>query len=300
MRRWGQCLAALLAVAAAGCAEPSGAPAPSPSLTPPPAAPAVDLPVRVAVPADPVGAVLGALLSDGLRAGDEGVIPQPVGDARDGLAALLDGRVDATVTDLDSLAGALAGRRAPAGLDDAADLVLGDLLPDGLAPLGLAGGAERGSAIAVPAASPATAVSDLAGEEPVVLGGPFGFEALEPEGVAGIEEAYGLDIAFQSLDLNALETYEAVRDGFVDALVLESSSPNLVREGLRPLEDDRGVFPAANVVVVVADGAVGQAARDAVSAAFDGLETAALAASGSRVLDGVPPGQVAAELTAAG
>jgi osmoprotectant transport system substrate-binding protein len=122
----------------------------------------------------------------------------------------------------------------------------------------------------------------------------------EPAGLAGIEEAYGLDVAFQALDLNTQETYEAVRSGLVDALVLDASSPNLVREGLTPLEDDRNVFPASNVVVVVRGDAVDQPARDAISAVFSGLETAALAAAGSRVLDGVPAEQVARELRAGG
>jgi len=287
-----------VAVLAAACGGPAAEPAPAPS--PPPRPAATDLPVRVAVPADPVGAVLGALVTDGLRAGEATVIPQPVPDIDAGVEALLEGRVDAAVADLDLLAGELAGRRAPAQLDRAAQLVLGELLPSDLEPLGLAVDAERGLAVAVPEASAATTLTELASGQPLLLGGPVGLEAREPDGVAGIEEAYDVDVIFRSLDLNAQETYQAVRDGVVDALVLAPTSPNLVREGLRTLADDRELTPAANLVVVVRAGAVGMAARDAISERFSGLGTRALAEAGSRVLDGVPVEQVAAEVAAAG
>ncbi len=254
--------------------------------------------MRLAVPADAVGAVLAALLEGGLRAGAEDVIAQPVADAEEAVAALLDGRIDAAVADLDLLIGALAERQAPADLDAAAALLFDDLMPAGLEPLGLAPDAERGLGVAVAQSSAATTVSDLASTEPVLLGGPPGLDALEPEGVAGIEEAYGLDVTYLALNLDALPTYEAVRDGTIDALVLDASSPNVVREGLRVLTDDRELAPAANVVVVVREEVVGEAARTAISEDFDGLTTAALAEAGSRSLDGVAVEQLAAELAA--
>lgn len=292
--RWRRrCLALLLGVLPVACSAQAAAPSPSPMTDQ-----ERDLPVRLAVPADAVGAVLAALLEQGLRAGDTDVIPQPVADADEAVAALLDGRIDAAVADLDVLIGALAQRRAPADLDAAAGLLFDDLLPADLQPLGLAVDAERGFAIAVAESSAATAVSDLADGEPVLLGGPVGLDALEPDGVAGIEEAYGLDVTYLALSLDALPTYEAVRDGTIDALVLDASSPNVVRERLRALADDRELTPAANVVVVVRGAVVGDAARTAVSQDFGGLTTRALAEAGSDLLDGVTAEQLATDLAA--
>ena len=106
-----------------------------------------------------------------------------------------------------------------------------------------------------------TAMSDLT--EDLVLGGPP--ECPErPFCIAGIRDTYGIDLEpnFVPLDAGGPLTREALASGEVDVALLFSTDGSIIENDWVVLEDDENLQQADNVIAVVRDEAVDEAARD--------------------------------------
>lgn len=94
------------------------------------------------------------------------------------------------------------------------------------------------------------AVSDLAGVDDLVFGGPPECPQ-RPLCLLGLERSYGISFAdFVPLDQAGPLTADALTRGVVDVALLFSTSPQINQYGFVVLDDDRGLQPAENVVPV--------------------------------------------------
>jgi osmoprotectant transport system permease protein len=92
-------------------------------------------------------------------------------------------------------------------------------------------------------------ISDLA-KRSAGLSAGLGFEFIErPDGLPGLEQAYGLSFATVRPLQQALK-YEAAAAGRIDVLDVYTTDGRLLREDLVVLEDDRGFFPAYQAAVL--------------------------------------------------
>ncbi|MFC4000479.1 ABC transporter substrate-binding protein [Prauserella oleivorans] len=113
-------------------------------------------------------------------------------------------------------------------------------------------------------------ISDLAPHcRDLVFGGPGQWADRWKE---RIRELYGCEFAeIRTTDTGGPVTVEALRSGEVQVADLFSTSSTIRSNGFVALEDDRNMFPAQNIVPLVATGALSPAetrALDAVSAAL--------------------------------
>jgi osmoprotectant transport system substrate-binding protein len=142
-------------------------------------------------------------------------------------------------------------------------------------------------------------VSDLAGHDNLVLGGPP--ECPEREFcLLGLQDVYGLKFAeFKPLDAGGPLTVAALEGDEIQVAILFTSDGVIAAKGFVLLDDDKGLQPAENVTPVIrteivdtyGDNLVN--ALDSVSAA---LTTTGLSEMNRRVgIDGDDPEQVAAD-----
>jgi osmoprotectant transport system substrate-binding protein len=147
------------------------------------------------------------------------------------------------------------------------------------------------------------ALSDLAGDAGLVLGGPPECpqrRLCEP----GLEGTYGIEFAsFVPLDQSGPLTSEALLRGVVDVALLFTTSPQIDRHGFVLLADDRHLQPAEHVTPIVHLAALerfGDELRDAVDAVSALLTTEELRALNAEVaLVGASPADVARRWLAA-
>jgi osmoprotectant transport system substrate-binding protein len=96
-----------------------------------------------------------------------------------------------------------------------------------------------------------TSLSDLAGMEGLVLGGPPECEQRELCR-QGLERTYGIQFAeFVPLDTGGPLTTDALARGVVDVALVFSTSAEIARGGLVLLEDDRHLQPSDRITPVV-------------------------------------------------
>jgi osmoprotectant transport system substrate-binding protein len=112
-------------------------------------------------------------------------------------------------------------------------------------------------------------LAPVAGE--MILGGPPEWKTRK-EGVIGLKDVYGLNFkAFKALDVGGPLTVSALSNGQVQAANLFSTDPAMAANDFVALEDVKNLFPAQNVVPVIATPKVSEAVittLDAVSAAL--------------------------------
>jgi osmoprotectant transport system substrate-binding protein len=141
---------------------------------------------------------------------------------------------------------------------DDVELALHRALPGGLAML-TPSPAEDVDTVAVTAETAQKwnlkTIADLAAHSPEVkFGAPSEF-LNRTEGLPGLKENYGLDIAPHNFvaisDGGGPATVRALIDGTVTAADIFSTSPAIPQHNLVVLEDPKNNFPAANVVPVV-------------------------------------------------
>ncbi len=105
----------------------------------------------------------------------------------------------------------------------------------------------------------------------LVLGGPPEWKTRK-EGIIGLKELYGLEFqSFKSLDVGGPLTLSALINGQVHAANLFSTDPAIAANDLIVLEDVKNLFPAQNIVPVIATPKVSDVVTstlDAVSAAL--------------------------------
>ncbi|MBN8954435.1 MULTISPECIES: ABC transporter substrate-binding protein [unclassified Rhizobium] len=190
------------------------------------------------------------------------------------MPALLDGSIDlipeyagATLSYLDKSATA----HAPQDVIDA----LAKVLPKGISML-KASDAQDSDVLAVTEDTAKkyslTSIEDLkpvAGQ--LVLGGPPEWKTRK-EGVVGLREVYGLEFKdFKTLDVAGPLTLSALTNGQVDAADMTSTDPAMKGNKLVALKDTKNLFPAQNIVPIIAAAKVDDkvtAVLNAVSAAL--------------------------------
>jgi len=92
-----------------------------------------------------------------------------------------------------------------------------------------------------------TSIADLAGIDGLVLGGAPELEE-RPYGPTGLQELYGVTVAFQA---TADTTVDELVAGNIQIANVYSADPRIETEDLVTLEDPEGLFLASNVVPVV-------------------------------------------------
>jgi osmoprotectant transport system substrate-binding protein len=111
--------------------------------------------------------------------------------------------------------------------------------------------AVDGDAFVVRGDSEATTISDVAGLD-YVLGASSQCPE-RPQCLIGLEdpEIYGITFAdFVTLEFGPL-LGEALSSNEVDAVVWNTTAPQITAEGFKVLEDDQGLFPAQNIAPII-------------------------------------------------
>jgi osmoprotectant transport system substrate-binding protein len=190
------------------------------------------------------------------------------------MPALLDGSIDllpeyagATLSYLDKNATAHSPQDVAAALKAA--------LPEGVSML-TPSEAQDSDGVAVTRATAEKyklkTIADLAPvASQLVLGGPPEWKTRK-EGIIGLKELYGLEFkSFKSLDVGGPLTLSALLNDQVQAANLFSTDPAIAANDLIVLEDVKNLFPAQNIVPVLAKSKVSDVVSktlDAVSAAM--------------------------------
>lgn len=114
-------------------------------------------------------------------------------------------------------------------------------------------------------------ISDLAPiASELVLGGPPEWKTRK-EGIIGLKDLYGLQFkSFKSLDVGGPLTLSALINDQVQAANLFSTDPAIADNDLVILEDVKNLFPAQNIVPVIAKAKV----SDVVTKTLDAVSTA--------------------------
>ncbi|KXG87870.1 ABC transporter substrate-binding protein [Agrobacterium bohemicum] len=190
------------------------------------------------------------------------------------IPALLDGSIDllpeyagATMSYLDKNATAHSPADVAAALKAA--------LPKGVSMLTPSAAQDSDSVAVTRATAEKYKLKTIADLAPVaselVLGGPPEWKTRK-EGIIGLKELYGLEFqSFKSLDVGGPLTLSALVNGQVQAANLFSTDPAIAANDLVVLDDVKNLFPAQNIVPVIATPKVSDVVTktlDAVSAAL--------------------------------
>ena len=107
----------------------------------------------------------------------------------------------------------------------------------------------------------------------LVLGGPPEWKTRK-EGIIGLKELYGLEFqSFKSLDVGGPLTLSALVNGQVQAANLFSTDPAIAANDLIVLEDVKNLFPAQNIVPVIATPKVSDVVTSTLNAVSAALTT---------------------------
>jgi osmoprotectant transport system substrate-binding protein len=114
----------------------------------------------------------------------------------------------------------------------------------------------------------------------------------------GLQQVYGLDFkAFKPVDI--AQRHEVLTSGRADVSIVFTTDPQIQREGFVLLEDDKGMFPPYNSMLVVRQDTADEAGPDlekVVTTVQEGLTDEAMQELNARVdLDKKEPGTVATE-----
>lgn len=241
-----------------------------------PAAPRTDTKTIIVGSADfPESQLLATIYAKALAA--KGVAVETklsIGSREVYIPALLDGSIDllpeyagATLSYLDKNATAHSPSDVAAALKAA--------LPKGVSML-TPSAAQDSDGVAVTRATAEKyklkTIADLAPvASQLVLGGPPEWKTRK-EGIIGLKELYGLEFqSFKSLDVGGPLTLSALINDQVQAANLFSTDPAIAANDLIVLEDVKNLFPAQNIVPVIATPKVSDVVTttlDAVSAAL--------------------------------
>jgi len=111
--------------------------------------------------------------------------------------------------------------------------------------------AVDGDAFVVRGDADATTISDVAGQD-YVLGGSSQCPE-RPQCLIGLEDPdiYGITFAdFVTLEFGPL-LGEALANDEVDAVIWNTTAPQITEQGFKVLEDDQGLFPAQNIAPII-------------------------------------------------
>lgn len=104
----------------------------------------------------------------------------------------------------------------------------------------------------------------------IVLGGPPEWKTRH-EGVAGLKEVYGLNFKdFKTLDVAGPLTLTALLNGQIQVADLTTTDPAIADNNLVALKDNKNLFPAQNIVPIIASDKI----TDKVTKALDAISAA--------------------------
>lgn len=133
-------------------------------------------------------------------------------------------------------------------------------------------------------------ISDLAAADDgtFTLAGPPEWRTRPKTGVPGIRDTYGIDFSdrFQILDGGGVLSLTAVTNGQVDVTMLLSSDPAIAENGLVALEDDKVIFPPANIMPMLSIDVASDEVRERLNALTAELTIEHLMAMNGRVNQG--------------
>ncbi|MFV0426522.1 MAG: ABC transporter substrate-binding protein [Beutenbergiaceae bacterium] len=140
-----------------------------------------------------------------------------------------------------------------------------------------------------------TSIADLApvaGE--LVLGAAPEFET-RPNGIPGLESVYGVGFGeFRPFDAAGNLTVQSLINGQIDAANIYTSDPAIAANDFVVLEDPENLFPAQQIVPLIATAAASETVTDSLNEVSAALTQEALQELMARVLtDGEDPGDVA-------
>ncbi|MVA71149.1 glycine/betaine ABC transporter substrate-binding protein [Agrobacterium vitis] len=190
------------------------------------------------------------------------------------MPALLDGSIDL----LPEYAGAALSyldKKATAHTPDDVTAALKAALPKGVSMLTPSAAQDSDGVAVTRATAEKYKLKTIADLAPVasefVLGGPPEWKTRK-EGIIGLKEVYGLEFkSLKALDVGGPLTLSALVNGQIQAANLFSTDPAIATNDLVMLEDVKNLFPAQNVVPVIATAKVSETVTktlDAVSAAL--------------------------------
>ncbi|MGV2106402.1 ABC transporter substrate-binding protein [Agrobacterium vitis] len=190
------------------------------------------------------------------------------------MPALLDGSIDL----LPEYAGAALSyldKKATAHTPDDVAAALKAALPKGVSMLTPSAAQDSDGVAVTRATAEKYKLKTIADLAPVasefVLGGPPEWKTRK-EGIIGLKEVYGLEFkSLKALDVGGPLTLSALVNGQIQAANLFSTDPAIATNDLVMLEDVKNLFPAQNVVPVIATAKVSETVTktlDAVSAAL--------------------------------
>ncbi|MGV1911631.1 ABC transporter substrate-binding protein [Agrobacterium vitis] len=190
------------------------------------------------------------------------------------MPALLDGSIDL----LPEYAGAALSyldKKATAHTPDDVAAALKAALPKGVSMLTPSAAQDSDGVAVTRATAEKYKLKTIADLAPVasefVLGGPPEWKTRK-EGIIGLKEVYGLEFkSLKALDVGGPLTLSALVNGQIQAANLFSTDPAIATNDLVMLEDVKNLFPAQNVVPVIATAKVSATVTktlDAVSAAL--------------------------------
>ncbi len=170
------------------------------------------------------------------------------------IAALKDGSIDL----IPEYTGALLkylDEKSTASASDAVTAELKTKMPEGLSLLTPSPAEDKDTVTVTRATADEyklKTISDLkpyAGE--IVVGGPPEWKT-RVQGMVGLRDVYGLNFKdFVTLDAGGTLTMTALTNGQIQAGDIFSTDPGIVTNNLVPLEDDKNLFAAENVVPVI-------------------------------------------------
>ncbi|KQT84057.1 ABC transporter substrate-binding protein [Aurantimonas sp. Leaf443] len=190
------------------------------------------------------------------------------------MPALLDGSIDL----LPEYAGAALSyldKAATAHSPDEVAAALKAALPEGVTMLTPSPAQDSDAVVVTRATAQKHNLKTIADLAPVagefVLGGPPEWKTRK-EGIVGLKDLYGLEFkSFRALDVGGPLTLTALVNGQVQAANLFSTDPAMQASDLVALEDTKNLFPAQNIVPVLASAKASEtvtATLDAISAAL--------------------------------
>lgn len=175
----------------------------------------------------------------------------PAGFREEALSGLGNGDFDLIVDYIGGTQSSVAPDAAPSADPAVISETISPILADrGLTLLAFSPAVD-GDALVVRGDSEATTISDLVG-----LGYRLGASAQCPERpqcLIGLEDpdVYGIEFAgFVTLEFGPL-LGEALAAGEVDAVIWNTTAPQITEQGFKVLDDDKGLFPAQNIAPIV-------------------------------------------------
>jgi osmoprotectant transport system substrate-binding protein len=175
----------------------------------------------------------------------------PAGFRTEAIDGLTNGDLDLIVDYIGGSQAALAPDAPPTADPDEIVAVIGPAYDEIGATLLDYSPAVDGDAFVVRGDSEATTISDVAGLD-YVLGASSQCPE-RPQCLIGLEdpEIYGITFAdFVTLEFGPL-LGEALASNEVDAVIWNTTAPQITAEGFKVLEDDKGLFPAQNIAPII-------------------------------------------------